>query len=118
MLARESTAAITPPSHTNATVVVPWLSCNGSAPGAATEYGSPPDLAPCWEVIVRAKRESSGMPRKRLGVGSTDGVEAKGIGEAEAMVVVVVVVCGRNGSRDAESSISTHGDEKLSLIHI
>ena len=92
MLARESTAAITPPSHTSATVVVPWLSRIGSAPGAAIEYGSPPpDPTPCcWEVIVRARRESSGMPRKRWGVGSMEGVEEKGVGEADAMVVVEV----------------------------
>ena len=49
------------------------------------------------------------MSRKRLGVGSTEGVEAKGIGEAEAMVLAA---CGRNGSRDAESSSSTQEDER------
>lgn len=48
------------------------------------------------------------MPRKRLGVGSTEGVEAKGIGKAEVMVLAV---CGRNGSRDAKSSSSIQEDD-------
>lgn len=49
------------------------------------------------------------MPRKRLGVESMEGDEENGIGAAEAMVVVV---CGRNGSRDAEISSRNQQDER------